>query len=207
VATFGEIKARLADDFNRSDLTSQISDEIIRAIKHYERTRFWFNEAVSGSVLVASQQSYAMSSLSVSDLLILDRLQVTVSSHKYELNEIAWPEFLERWSDTTSSSGSPTDYSIYADKIWIGVTPGDAYSTDISYIKSLTTLSADGDSNAWTTYAEDLIASRAGKIVSMRVIKSAEDAAMYAVLEREALNALYAQNDQRLITGKMRYNG
>jgi hypothetical protein len=207
MATFGEIKARLADDFNRSDLTAQISNEILRAIKHYERTRFWFNEAISGSVLVASQQNYAMSSLSVSDLLVLDRFQITVSSHKYELNEISWEEYVQKWGDTTSTSGPPDEYAIYADQLWLGPVPNSGYSTDISHIKSLTALSTDADTNAWTTHAEDLISARAGKIIALRTIKSEKDAASYAVLEREAWLSLMALNDQKLTTGHMRYKG
>jgi hypothetical protein len=203
MATFGEIKSRLADDFNRSDLTSQIANEILRAIKHYERTRFWFNEAQATTTMVASQYNYSLPS----DILFLDFVEVTVNSHRYKLCEITWEEYVDIWRNGTSTTGAPDDYSTYADQIWVGPAPDSTYTMTVNYVKSLTTLSADADSNAWTTYAEDLIASRAGKIIALRTIKSESDAATYAVLEREALNALYTQNDQRLITGRMRYNG
>jgi hypothetical protein len=202
MATFGEIKSRLADDFNRSDLTSQISNEILRAVKHYERRRYWFNEAQATTTMVASQFNYSLPS----DILFLDFVEVTVNSHRYRLTEIVWEEYLDAWRDS-DTTGAPNDYSTYADQIWVGPAPDSTYTLTINYVKSLTTLSADSDTNAWTTYAEDLIASRAGKMVAARVLKSKDDAATYAVMEREALSALDLQNDQRLITGRMRYNG
>ena len=46
MATLGEIHDRIADDLNRTDLTSQIILAINRAIQHYETRRFWFTENV-----------------------------------------------------------------------------------------------------------------------------------------------------------------
>jgi hypothetical protein len=206
MATLGELKSRIADEFNRTDITSQIEDHILLAIKHYERQRWWFNETRAGSALVASQANYALTSLSISDLMMIDTVEVTVSSHTYRLREISWEEYRDTWGDTGSSTGAPTDYTVYSDQIWVGPIPTSAYSVDVSYVKTLAVMDDDSDTNEWTTTGEDLIANRAMKTIAARVLHLGQEALVYQALETEALTALQTQNVQRLTTGQMRYH-
>jgi len=205
MATYAELKTRIADDFNRTDIASQIANEITRAITQYERTRFWFNETQAGSSLVVGQSNYAWASLSISDMLVLDAVEVTISGHLEPLCEVSWHEYMDFWRGSTTN-GAPQEYALFQDKLWLGPAPAQTYSIDVSYIRSLPALSADSDYNSWTVEAEDLIASRAARMIAMRTLRlPTQDVTYFAQLEKEAWNALMLENDQRLMTGKMRY--
>ena len=56
MSTFGALKTRIADELNRSDLTSQIASAVPRAIEYYARERFDFNEGRSTASTVVDNQ-------------------------------------------------------------------------------------------------------------------------------------------------------
>jgi thiamine phosphate synthase YjbQ (UPF0047 family) len=45
MATLAELVNEVSDDIAREDLTSQCSDAVVMAIRHYDHKRWWFNEA------------------------------------------------------------------------------------------------------------------------------------------------------------------
>ena len=51
MATFGALKAKVADDLVRTDLDTQIADAVNEAIADYKTERFWFNEYRTDNVL------------------------------------------------------------------------------------------------------------------------------------------------------------
>ncbi len=91
------MKARVADELSRSDLTSQIALAINDAITHYQRKRFYFNETGPNGytfLTVPNQETYAARNPMISqnaDGLVLDgesgylMLELTGSEYEYPI--------------------------------------------------------------------------------------------------------------------------
>lgn len=183
MSTYAQITSRIADDLNRSDLTSQIAQQVLLAITAYEHERFWFNET-STTLTATVGQAYVSYP---SDLLRVDHLYITISNRNIELIPKDINTIIE-FRPTTN--GRPRSYALYQNRIEFDRPPNSAYSHPLYYVKQLTTLSADSDTNGWTTEGEDLIVARAEKILYATVLKDQEKATIAQSLERQALTAL-----------------
>lgn len=204
--TYADIQARIADELNRSDLTSQIQKAIISAIKHYDQDRTWFNETTGTIATVAAQNYVAVPTGYIQD----DKLQITVGSTLYTLTKITYDEWATK--STTSTSGQPTEYAYYQDRFYLYPTPGAIYSLTLSYTKILTELSSGSDTNGWVD-TEEMIRSRAMADVKMNVLHdndargeaaSLAKTGCYSVTEYSASQRFYARRDVKVMTGKVR---
>lgn len=213
--TFSAIKTRIADEFNRTDLTSQISLAVISAVEHYEREHWWFEEAIVTSVSTTAAQDYVTDAV-ISTMAIINKVQITVGSSTYDLERVNYEEWAEHAA--TSSSGQPSEYCYYKDRIYLYPTPGAVYVLTISGLQRLTTLSADADNNGFTNYCEELIRQRAKADIRCNVIlddKAVDEAAKLGIagttflsgMERAAYFNARRETDQRVMTGRVRGSG
>ncbi len=202
MSTFLEMQQRIADDLDRSDLTTQIKKAINRAIKYYESVRFYFQETTGTFTTVANQNSYGTADGLPSTIKEIDYLQITISSNnKYGLKQKPY-QFLTDL-DFGSFKGQPSFYAWYQSKIYLYPTPNSTWTVTASFKKSYAELSADSDTNDWTTEAEDLIEARATWWIYKRVIKSKEDADEAKEDEMQALNCLIAKTEQLINSGSL----
>lgn len=187
-ASFADLKTRIADDINRSDLSTQIDTYLRRAVEHYERRRWWFNEGMATFSASTSQDRYTLSAL-VSDLLVPNTLELTRGSgNKVRLGLMTWERYLDDWRFSTTSLGEPVQWAIYGGMLWLGPVPGLGYELTISYVKTLGSFS-DGTSNEWTTYADELLCARTEKMLGVRVL--GYQATQLLGLERMEAQGLY----------------
>lgn len=190
MSTFAEMQSRIADDVNRSDLTTQIQKAINRSIAHYSGRDFWFTETTGTFSCVASQEAYGTADSLPSDLRDIVLAQVTVSGNDYELTRrsIGW---LQK-QDPSDNSGQPTDYAFFQKKMYLYPIPDSTYTITLFYKKSYSDLSATSDTNDFTTIpeAEELIEYRANWWLNKRVIKDREEAQECKNSEIEALETL-----------------
>lgn len=194
MSTYTQLQSRIADDLNRTDLTSQIQQCILLAIQHYKHERFWFNEtSATATASIGSAQVGAPS-----DILQLDHLYLIVSSLNVEL--IA-QDFNSIVQFRPTSNGRPLAYCYYRNQFELDRKCDLAYSMLIYYVKELTALSAGTDSNGWTTDGEDLIVFHAEKKLYANVLKEASKAQFAAVQELAALTAMRALRNARTSTG------
>ncbi len=199
MTTFADLKTRVADELDRQDLSTQIDRELRKAVNHYERQRWWFNEEQATASTVASQANYSVPT----DLMSLELVEITISTRRLELNEISWSRYVEDWRELTTT-GQPSDWAYYADQIWLGAIPNDVYTLTLHYTKTLGSLS-DGSDNAWTNFGEDLITSRTLKTLGARVLGlDTTQLKTWQELERQAYLSLCGLNDERLMTGRVR---
>jgi hypothetical protein len=201
MTAFADLITRVADDLNRSDVNSQIDRELRRAVMHYERQRWWFNEHQTTTTASSSQADYSLPA----DLLVLDEIEITVSNRRLRLTEITWDRYLDEYRYNSVAS-EPSDWAYYADKFWLGPVPNQAYVLTVHYVRTLYPASfSDGTDNAWTNYADDLITARALKTMGARTLQHPNaQLTAWQELERQAYSALCAMNEQRLMTGKVR---
>ena len=200
MTTYQIMRARIADELARDDLTSQIQDAIKSAIAFYQNETFWFNQALDTSTsTVTASQSYNLPS----DFLFSSMLESTESSTRSEVEPVSWRRFREL--DNNSDQGSPLYYTLFGDGYRLWPTPDKTYSMELSYTKMLATLSASTDTNAWMTHGEMLIRGRAKADLLTNVIRDFDEAAAMKLLELEALRRLRGRHTGRVIgTGRLR---
>lgn len=200
MATLQYLKNKIANDLHRTDLTSEISDAIDAAIKHYERERLWFLEGSNTFTTSASLAWYAVPT----DLKKLDTMLVTISGSKVRMTSRAYSEIDEK--DSGNYTGTPDEYAIYANQFRVYPTPNDAYVMTLSYHKSLAAPSASG-SNAWTGTGFELIRSRARWDVELNHLKDREGAAFSKQVENDAYDSLTTESTKKICAGKLRKSG
>lgn len=215
---YGSIQARIADEITRSDLTSQIKLAILSAVAFYSRKNFYFNETRSDTFsTVASQEFYTSSDAAfIATMYEIESIVLTLStSWRFPLQRQAW-ETLEEWSiNSTLTSSQPESYAYYGQQLRLYPIPNGVYSCRVSGTKLLTPspLSADADTNAWMTDAEELIRARAKADININVIRDPDALAMAVrmsdqgkwfldAMEQSAYIALKEDTIGRLSTGR-----
>lgn len=189
MSTLAQMRSRIADDINRSNLSTQIDKAINRAIEFYESERFWFNETSGTFSTVASQESYGSADNVPSTLKEILRLEVTISSNN---NPALIPRTFDwiRRMNVGAATGTPSDYAWYQSKIYLSPIPDSIKTITVYYGKNYAAFTADSDTNDFTTDAEDLIEARARWWVQLRILNNKQKADFAKEEEMEALRAL-----------------
>lgn len=179
MTTLGAMIDRIDDELDRGGgIDTQIQAEILSAIKHYENQRYWFNEGQSTASTVAGTPNIAVPT----DLLEPIRMDLTSGSIKSELRRLNYNQYRDMdGNDAGGVTGEPCEYAFFADQFWLVPTPDAVYTLEFSYTRTLTALSAAGDTNAWMTDGEELIRSRAAAAVNIRYLRDpmAQKSAMF----------------------------
>lgn len=210
---YSTLRARIEDELNNTAIAtdSRVNNAILSAIAYYEKERWWFTEGRTNTfTTVASQELYSSSDASwIANVVDVDDLTITVSGYRYHLEARTW-DWIDEHAVTTTFTGQPTDYCYYAQQFRLYPIPDDAYTVRFSGAVPLTALSADGDSNAWTTVAlaEGLIRSRAKREILERYFEAGDpgSADMLATVMRqegEELQRLREMNDRRMHSGRI----
>lgn len=203
---YAAIQARIADELARTDLTAQIKAEILSAIRHYARQRFWFNEEAATATTTPGAAGLKIAV--PSDAVEFDEMTVAVGGIPQPMERLPWRDFVARGALNTAAHGVPARWAYRDDQFWLSPTPDAAYTLTLYYVNTLPELAADGDSNAWTTIAEELIRARACAAVRIRYLRDsaamAEQQAFAALgdgylnaFEKMAYTALRAQTTRR----------
>lgn len=198
MATYSDMRARIADELaNDGDIsTAQINYAIQDAIKLYERRGWWFNQKTATLSTVAAQEFYGSADLAdIPNIVQIDNATVTNSGLKTPLRAVDF-NTIDDIQDG-SVTAEPTAFCVYEQEVRFYPIPDAAYTVTLSYVYRLTTLSADGDSNAWTNDAEELIRQCAKRRIALNYLQSEEVAARCASLEREAYAEMMAENRRR----------
>lgn len=176
--TFGEMKALIADDIARSDLTTQIAQAVLDAIQDQERTRFYFNERRDAPAFttVAGQEFYTSADdADIATIAHIDDLALIYNSGRRLLTSQT-----ERWMEdqpsNTGFQGVPSDYSYLAKRIRLYPIPDAAYDVYMTGQIRLAALSAAGDTNVWTEDANQLIRFAAKEKLYRHVIQDPQRA-------------------------------
>lgn len=184
------MKARIASELLRSDLTTQIAAAIVDAIDVAAATRFWFNEVRGLSfATVAGQEAYGAAALAdIPNLTAIDAMWLTVNGQRRTLCPVSALE-LDEYLEGTPGNGEPTNYATQAGVIRLFRIPDIAYSVRIDGVSRLSALSADADTNAWMTEGERLIRTQAKALLLEEVVIDPANAdrmfARYEMIKRD----------------------
>ena len=201
------LEGQIADDLARGDLSSQITDGVNAAIRAYRFERLGFNEAYrQTATLSASSNVLALSSVAVRFRKI-DRLRLKMSTNNYmELwkRDYDWLMTLQE----TDATATPSEYCLYANRVYFDSKPPTNSELLIDGIKELTTNASAsysmGDTSAWFNDGRELIRHRAKREVYAHVLKDFELASMAGAAEQEALRILKCEDNEERSTGFLR---
>jgi hypothetical protein len=203
MATLGTMKTRIANEIARADLTTEIAESIVSAIAHHDTGSWWFNETSGTFSTSSGTDEYAPATATfLTSLIREDAITATVQGSRDPLRRISWEQMVDqRWDSTPS--GPPMQFAIYGQKFYVYPVPNATYTITIWYAGILGVPGADGSTNAWTTEGEALIRARAKMLLFRDVIRDANEAAVQANAEADALVALRRMNNARIATGRV----
>jgi len=200
MVTYSQLVDRIIADAARGDtsITDTVKLHVLDAIEHYSTQRFWFNEATAAITTSSSDNLYS----APADFLELDSATVTINGAKRQLVPIGHKEMDAM--DSGLVFGDPVYIAHFAEQFRLYPVPNRTVTISLSYQKYSATLSATGDSNAWTTVAVDLIRARAEKTFYAYKVRDMDSAQAMGLLEQEALKALENRTQKETSTGRIR---
>jgi len=172
MATYGELQTRIANELNRTDLTSEIQAAIQRAIREFRYTRFRFNTGYKGTTTADGVEFYPLPN----DLIDVDLITLIDGTDRIPLEQRS-NQWVETNRTTTYYTGLPYIFAIVADTLRLYPVPDDTYTLRMFCLKELGGLSDNADENTWTSEGQDLITLRAKVILLREVIRGAESIA------------------------------
>ena len=142
LSTYAELKTSIANWLNRSDLTSEISDDFIKLVEAE------YNSKLRIRKMITSDTSFTIDSeletLPTGFLQVRDFFIVSGSA-KYSLTYMA-PTQMDQ-TKGGSTSGRPNTYTILGDNFRFAPTPDSAYTATINYYKAIDSLSSSTTTN------------------------------------------------------------
>lgn len=195
MSTLAIMKARIADELARDDLTSQIAYAVNDAIVAYQKDRYLFNESRSLTFsTVAGQEIYTSSEVAGLPLMfVIDQVTLTDGAAVWEMDRRR-PEDLEISSQGATISGQPTSFSLYAGELRLYPVPDGVYTMRIIGQGTAAAPTNDAETgNPWMIAGERLIRSRAKLEIYAHVVQDDARASVMLQAVAEARDELKAQ--------------
>ena len=203
--TLGQMKADIAAEIARPDLTSTIAAAIATAIEFYQPERFWFSETrditfntVAGQEFYTGADNAAIPTLEAFDYVIL------------YIGSIPWPIArrtdveIEVLNQNGLMRGQPWNWSYFNEQLRLGPVPDTTYQLRIAAHQNIAPPPDDTTpGNPWMTNAELLIRSRAKYQLFLHNIRNLEMAQAMGAAVTEALEALKGRTNRLLGRGYM----
>lgn len=171
------MKARIASELARSDLTTQIASAITDAITVYQKERFRFSETTPDNpkTLTTVAQQYIYTSADLADIPTLEKIDyvlVNIGNTRIKLIRQD-PENIKIYNQLGTMSGQPMWYAYEGNEFLLGPVPAIAYTVEIcGFWKIAAPASDDEPNNPWMTVAERLIRSYAKFLLATHVTRN-----------------------------------
>lgn len=170
MTTLAIMKARIADEIMRDDLTSQIALVIDEAIKYYQPKRFFFNE----SDTITFQ---TLSSDTIPVLYDIDAIYALIGTTQTMLHQITPEEY--RVMSTPATTGQPLNWVYFQEALRLYPDPDQAYTIRIMAHYKLAAPASDAEAaNRWMVEGEPLIRAHSKYLLFRDVIYDVEKASV-----------------------------
>jgi hypothetical protein len=173
VTTQTIMKARIASEIRRSNVTGAIASAITTAIEAYQKDRFHFNETRAFTLTTIADQEFYTSSddADLGNIIKFDYLNLFIGDTPYKLHPEP-PERIELLSKNGTQINQPLAYCWYGNALRLCPVPDQAYTVRIACVTKAAAPATDGEaSNPWMTYGERLIRCRAKYELYAHVLK------------------------------------
>ena len=141
LSTYTELKTSIANWLNRSDLTSEISDDFIKLTEADLNSKLRIRKMISSTSVTINAETVALPTgfLQVRDFFI------TEGGTKFALRYMTPPQMDQ--IKGSSSTGKPSVYTILGDNFRFAPVPGDSYTGTLNFYKTFDALSDSNTSN------------------------------------------------------------
>lgn len=206
MSTLTAMKARIAAEIRRSNLTSEIASAITTAIEAYQHRPWAFQQSRSTTFNTAIGTEFYTSGLS--SLIRIDRVFIRDGNVVDRLDPMD-PQQMEEMSENATSTGKPSDWSWYAEQLRLYPVPDAVYPIRVAGIFKVAAPATDGEANnPWMTTAERLIRARAKWELAVHVIRGEGGAelatAMAAAIDEAERQIIKRSNDRTRGAGFVR---
>lgn len=210
MTTLGTMVDRIADELARDDLKTQTEAAIRSAVNHYAGERWWFNESNSHTICISSTtDTYALPE----NFERLDEYNLVLSGPIILQIDQQTFQTISDWQ-TGTTVGQPTDFCIYENSLVVFPAPDANYTTILSYLTTVSTLTTTTCTNAFMTYGEEMIRSRARADIMINFLRDEGATAEYLTMmqsglpfyshrERSAYGVMRFRANRRLTTGRL----
>lgn len=202
MSTLAVLKAEIADDLSRSDMTDAIAAEIPRAIQFYQNQRLTFTEQRDITfTTVADQVWYSASDdADIAKFMSIDSIFVTDSGSNIPLQPTTVAS-LKRHYDDGASTGTPWAFVHHNKQIGLYPIPDAAYTITINGVYMISGPASDSEANnPWMLDAFDLIrATVAAKVAALK-IRDLQAASVFQGVADIELNRLQQEASSRAST-------
>ena len=212
MSTFGVMKARVAAEMKRGELTASataVQAAVLSAIEFFKRRRFYFNEFNDALLTASASATYVTLSRLVSDSsirpIIFDSIKAVIGTRDYPLTARNWKEIDS--IDAGQWYGYPEWYAIHAEKIRLYPPPNQAYVLRISGVKDLievTAGAAAGVTNAWTNDAEEMIRCKAKSTLFRDELRNMQMAGIFESEAERVYKELLKEVTAKTSSGRIR---
>lgn len=204
--TLADMRARIMDELQRTDLAGQINNAITEAADYFRRDAFFRNDAQDGStVTVAGTSVYA----APPDLAEIRQLCITVFNTKYPLRLRSWEYINAEDSNVLSPvAGPPVEYAVNllssGMTIRLFPTPDGAYRLQYDYVQIIPAPVQDTDSSFWTMEGREMVRAYAKYLLRMTVLNDPQSAQIDRELADLYFRKLKQETGAKKFTGRLR---
>lgn len=190
MTTLGTMVDRIADELSRDDLKTQTEFAIRSAVNTYGGERWWFDEVAAVTLtLTPNVEFYSLPD----DFERLDVFSVIIGGNLLDVDQQHF-DTISTWQ-TSRVFGQPTDFAIYGSQLDIYPIPNDTFLTVLSYVQTASTLTTTTCTNAFMTYGEELIRSRARADIQVNFLRDEGVTSEYLILAQAGFN-FYSQREK-----------
>lgn len=206
--SYGTMQSRIADELDRSDLTSEIQTAIQDAICLHERKYYYFNNLPSNFTFntVSGQEYYTSSdNAAIATAPIIMELTGTFFGLRRQLHKKPW-EYLDAISTLTTSKAEPVDWAYFGEQIRLYPIPNGVYSIACAAVTRPTRPASNSDAGVWMNDAEAVIRTQAKLYLLKNVIRASDMAEEVLLLKdqlKEEVAALNEETQSREATGQI----
>lgn len=177
MTTLTIMKARIADELARNDLTTQIGEAINTAISVYQKERFRFSDSSPLTVptfnTVIGQWIYTSAdNANISSLMKIDYVAAQIGGMLQPLTQES-PENIRVYNQQGTMSGQPMWWAYEGNSLLLSPVPSAVYAMTLDVFRSVPAPAADAETdNPWMVAGELLIRSRAKYEIALHVTRN-----------------------------------
>ncbi len=179
MSTLGDMKAEIAGDLGRSDLTSYIETCIKRAIEMEQTRRYWFNQSRDMTFqTTAGRWRYSSFSFgpitSMEDLVEADEVWVEdLNGNRYGPLMRWGRDEIEAANDASAARNRPSRFAMFGAEMFLYPAPDKTYTVRVVGHYKLAAPSSDTETgNAWMTHAYRVILPLAKSLIYQSRIRN-----------------------------------
>lgn len=195
------MKADIADDLERTDLTSQIAALIPRSIEFFADNELWFLQKTNSISLNAGVSSSDVPTGLRNESR--NGVRITEGAYQYTLTKRSYEE-VQRLTTASVARGIPNSYAYQDGKFfWWPINDIDR-TVYVDGIYDEVVLVDGTDSNAWTDQARELIKADVKYRIARDILRDPQRMQTEAIARTEHLRELRSKTNKKVYTGRLK---